>query len=432
MSIIAAPDPFRAYLIDTLSILEQGPYPAIVQTYEGPSDWQTDAIVRSLKAIAGRMYNAAAGGGANSAILDEGAQDTQAPTSEVNALHPEAVPAASPSLSRAGPAKAGVETGAAEELRLVQTHLADITRVLNAITRGDLTQEVTTSVQDVAMLQLKDAVNGTAAQLRALTTEISRVMTEVVGGGYLGGQLNVSGAGGTWLELICSINAVSSTFTRPWRDLGSIVRAVLHGDLSQRAEFEARGEFWDTKQSFNALIDLLGEIVSDFNRATLEYGTQGVLGGQVKSGDRYQGEWAHLTRNFNSMNGKLADQVREISESTQAVAQGDFSRAVEVNAQGEMLVLKDTVNGMRDNFSALVSEMTRIAREYGVEGRFGGQGHVAGVDGMWKDLVDSLNLMAENVSSAVDPSHRVQILTAQFELPADCSTAHFERPRPTP
>src|SRR5512140_96022 len=234
-------------------------------------------------------------------------------------------------------------------------------------------------------------------QLGAFASEVTRVAREVGAEGKLGGQANVKGVAGTWKDLTENVNSMASNLTSQVRNIAEVTTAVANGDLSKKITVDVRGEFLQLKDTVNTMVEQLRGFASEVTRVAREVGTEGKLGGQaVVLG--VAGVWKDLTDNVNGMAANLTAQVRNIADVTTAVARGDLARKITVDAKGEILELKNTVNIMVDQLNSFASEVTRVAREVGTEGELGGQAEVRGVSGTWKDLTDSVNLMANKLT----------------------------------
>jgi HAMP domain-containing protein/CheY-like chemotaxis protein/signal transduction histidine kinase len=275
----------------------------------------------------------------------------------------------------------------------------NISEVTIAVASGDLSKKITVDVRG-EILQLKEAINTMVDQLRSFASEVTRVAREVGTEGRLGGQAIVPGVAGTWKDLTDSVNAMCGNLTDQVRNIAQVTTAVARGDLSHKITVDVKGEILELKNTINTMVDQLNAFASEVTRVAREVGTEGRLGGQgVVPG--VAGTWKDLTDNVNSMASNLTAQVRNIAEVTTAVARGDLSRKITVDVKGEILELKDTINTMVDQLNSFASEVTRVAREVGTEGRLGGQAAVPGVAGTWKDLTDSVNFMASNLTGQV-------------------------------
>ncbi|WP_199269724.1 HAMP domain-containing protein [Mucilaginibacter lacusdianchii] len=279
------------------------------------------------------------------------------------------------------------------------SQVRNIATVTTAVANGDLSRKITVDVQG-EILELKNTINTMVEQLNAFASEVTRVALEVGTEGKLGGQAKVKGVGGVWKDLTDSVNKMGSNLTLQVRNIAEVTTAVATGDLSRKITIEARGEILELKNTINTMVDQLNGFASEVTRVALEVGTEGKLGGQAKV-PGVAGTWKELTDSVNQMAGNLTSQVRNIADVTTAVANGDLSRKITVDVRGEILELKNTINTMVDQLNAFASEVTRVAREVGIEGRLGGQAFVPGVAGTWKDLTDSVNNMASNLTSQV-------------------------------
>ena len=275
-------------------------------------------------------------------------------------------------------------------------NIADVTV---SVASGDLSKKITVDVRG-EILQLKEAINTMVDQLRSFAAEVTRVAREVGTDGKLGGQAVVPGAAGTWKDLTDSVNAMASNLTAQVRNIAAVTTAVARGDLSRKITVDVKGEILELKDTINTMVDQLNAFASEVSRVAREVGTEGNLGGQAEV-PGVAGTWKALTDNVNSMASNLTAQVRNIAEVTTAVAKGDLSRKITVDVQGEILELKNTINTMVDQLNAFASEVTRVAREVGTEGKLGGQAEVPGVAGTWKALTDNVNSMASNLTGQV-------------------------------
>jgi HAMP domain-containing protein/CheY-like chemotaxis protein len=284
----------------------------------------------------------------------------------------------------------------------------NIAEVTIAVANGDLSKKITVDVRG-EILQLKEAINTMVDQLRSFASEVTRVAREVGTDGKLGGQAIVPGVAGTWKDLTDSVNAMCGNLTAQVRNIANVTTAVARGDLSRKITVDVRGEILELKDTINTMVDQLNSFASEVTRVAREVGTEGKLGGQAQV-PGVAGTWKDLTDNVNFMASNLTAQVRNIADVATAIAGGDLSKKITVNVSGEILQLKETLNTMVDQLNAFAGEVTRVAREVGTEGRLGGQANVLGVAGTWKDLTESVNSMASN-------------LTAQVRNIADVTTA---------
>src|SRR5487761_1415647 len=290
----------------------------------------------------------------------------------------------------------------------------NIAEVTTAVARGDLGRKITVDVRG-EILELKNTINTMVDQLNAFAGEVTRVAREVGTEGKLGVQAEVPGVGGTWKDLTDSVNSMASNLTAQVRNIAQVTTAVANGNLSRKITVDVQGEILELKDTINTMVDQLSSFASEVTRVAREVGTEGKLGGQadVKG---VAGVWKDLTESVNSMAGNLTAQVRNIAEVTTAVARGDLGRKITVDVRGEILELKNTINTMVDQLNAFAGEVTRVAREVGTEGRLGGQAQVPGVAGTWKDLTDSVNFMAGNLTSQVRNIADVATAVAQGDL----------------
>ncbi len=290
----------------------------------------------------------------------------------------------------------------------------NIAQVATAVARGDLSQKITVVAQG-EILELKDTVNTMVDQLSSFADEVTRVAREVGTEGKLGGQAQVSGVSGTWRDLTESVNHLASNLTSQVRNIAQVTTAVARGDLSQKITVDARGEILELKDTVNTMVDQLSSFADEVTRVAREVGTEGKLGGQAQVRG-VAGTWRDLTDNVNFMASNLTGQVRNIAQVATAVARGDLSQKITVDARGEILELKDTVNTMVDQLSSFADEVTRVAREVGTEGKLGGQAQVRGVAGTWRDLTDNVNFMASNLTGQVRNIAHVATAVARGDL----------------
>ena len=275
----------------------------------------------------------------------------------------------------------------------------NIAEVATAVAKGDLSKKITVNVSG-EILQLKETLNTMVDQLNAFAGEVTRVAREVGTDGKLGGQAEVPGVAGTWKDLTDSVNSMAGNLTAQVRNIAEVATAIAGGDLSRKITVDVRGEILQLKETLNTMVDQLNRFAGEVTRVAREVGTEGRLGGQANV-PGVAGTWKDLTDNVNSMAGNLTGQVRNIAEVTTAVAKGDLSKKITVDVKGEILELKNTVNTMVDQLNAFASEVTRVAREVGTEGKLGGQAEVPEVAGTWKDLTDNVNFMASNLTAQV-------------------------------
>ncbi len=290
----------------------------------------------------------------------------------------------------------------------------DIAGVATAVAKGDLSQKITVDVKG-ELLELKNTINTMVDQLSAFGDEVTRVAREVGSEGRLGGQARVPGVSGTWRDLTESVNIMAGNLTAQVRSIAEVTTAVAKGDLSQKITVDARGEILELKNTINTMVDQLSAFADEVTRVAREVGTEGRLGGQAQVLG-VSGTWKGLTESVNFMAANLTDQVRSIAQVSSAVAKGDLSQKITVEAKGEIQELKNTINTMVDTLSSFADEVTRVAREVGTEGRLGGQADVKGVSGTWKGLTESVNVMADNLTDQVRSIAQVTTAVARGDL----------------
>ncbi len=290
----------------------------------------------------------------------------------------------------------------------------NIAKVTTAVANGDLSQKITVSVKG-EIAELKNTINTMVDQLRSFAGEVTRVAKEVGTEGKLGGQAEVQGVSGTWKDLTDNVNVLAGNLTDQVRNIAKVTTAVANGDLSQKITVEARGEILELKNTINIMVDQLRSFAAEVTRVAKEVGTEGKLGGQAEV-KGVSGTWKDLTDNVNSMASNLTGQVRNIALVTTAVANGDLSKKITVDVKGEILELKNTINTMVDQLNSFASEVTRVAKEVGTEGKLGGQAEVTGVAGIWKNLTDNVNFMARNLTTQVRGIVKVVTAVANGDL----------------
>jgi len=290
-------------------------------------------------------------------------------------------------------------------------NIADVT---TAVAKGDLSRKITVDVKG-EILELKQTINTMVDQLSAFASEVTRVAKEVGTEGKLGGQAEVPGVGGTWKDLTDNVNFMASNLTGQVRNIADVTTAVAKGDLNRKITAEAKGEILELKNTINIMVDQLSAFAAEVTRVAREVGTEGKLGGQAQV-PGVGGTWKDLTDNVNTLAGNLTGQVRNIAAVTTAVARGDLSQKITVEAKGETAELKDTINTMVDQLSAFADEVTRVAKEVGTEGKLGGQANVPGVAGTWKDLTDNVNAMARNLTGQIRNIADVTTAVARGDL----------------
>jgi HAMP domain-containing protein/CheY-like chemotaxis protein/signal transduction histidine kinase len=290
----------------------------------------------------------------------------------------------------------------------------NISEVTIAVANGDLSRKITVDVRG-EILQLKEAINTMVDQLRSFASEVTRVAREVGTEGKLGGQAIVPGVAGTWKDLTDNVNSMASNLTGQVRNIAEVSTAIARGDLSRKITVDVKGEILELKNTINTMVDQLNSFAAEVTRVAREVGTEGKLGGQAEV-KGVSGVWKDLTDNVNSMASNLTGQVRNIADVATAIANGDLSRKITVDVRGEILQLKETMNTMVDQLRSFASEVTRVAREVGTEGKLGGQANVPGVGGTWKDLTDNVNSMASNLTGQVRNIAEVSTAIARGDL----------------
>ncbi|HUE58420.1 MAG TPA: HAMP domain-containing protein [Acidimicrobiales bacterium] len=290
----------------------------------------------------------------------------------------------------------------------------NIAQVTTAVAEGDLSQKITVNTKG-EVAALAQTINTMVDQLSSFAAEVTRVAREVGTEGRLGGQAQVEGVSGTWRDLTDNVNYMAANLTSQVRNIAQVGTAVARGDLSQKITVDAQGEILELKSTVNTMVDQLSSFADEVTRVAREVGTEGRLGGQARVHD-VSGTWRDLTDSVNSMAANLTDQVRNIAQVTTAVARGDLSQKITVDARGEILEVKDTVNTMVDQLSSFADEVTRVAREVGTEGRLGGQAEVAGVSGTWRDLTENVNQLAGNLTTQVRAIAEVSTAVTRGDL----------------
>jgi HAMP domain-containing protein/CheY-like chemotaxis protein/GAF domain-containing protein len=316
------------------------------------------------------------------------------------------------------PGVAGTWKDLTDSVNLMASNLTgqvrNMAEVATAVASGDLSRKITVDVRG-EILQLKEAINTMVDQLRSFASEVTRVAREVGTDGKLGGQAVVPGVAGTWKDLTDSVNAMAGNLTAQVRNIAEVTTAVARGDLSRKITVDVKGEILELKETINTMVDQLNAFAGEVTRVAREVGTEGKLGGQAQV-PGVAGTWKDLTDNVNFMASNLTGQVRNIAEVATAIAKGDLSRKITVDVRGEILQLKETLNTMVDQLNRFAGEVTRVAREVGSEGRLGGQANVPGVAGTWKDLTDSVNSMAGNLTAQVRNIAEVTTAVAKGDL----------------
>nr|WP_244502356.1 HAMP domain-containing protein [Streptomyces oceani] len=294
------------------------------------------------------------------------------------------------------------------------SQVRQIAQVTTAVARGDLSQKIEVDARG-EILELKTTINTMVDQLSSFADQVTRVAREVGTEGRLGGQAQVPGVAGVWRDLTDSVNGMAGNLTAQVRNISQVATAVARGDLSQKIDVDARGEILELKTTINTMVGQLSSFAEQVTRVAREVGTEGILGGQAEV-KGVSGTWKDLTQSVNFMANNLTSQVRNIAEVTTAVAQGDLSKKITVDAKGEILALVTTVNTMVDQLSLFAEQVTRVAREVGTEGQLGGQARVRDVSGIWKDLTDNVNLMANNLTGQVRNISQVAGAVANGDL----------------
>jgi signal transduction histidine kinase/CheY-like chemotaxis protein/HAMP domain-containing protein len=316
------------------------------------------------------------------------------------------------------PGEAGTWKDLTDSVNFMASNLTgqvrNIAEVTTAVATGDLSKKIAVDVKG-EILELKNTINTMVDQLRSFAAEVTRVAREVGTEGRLGGQADVKGVAGTWKDLTDSVNSMASNLTGQVRNIAEVTTAVANGDLSKKITVDVRGEILELKDTINTMVDQLRSFAAEVTRVAREVGTEGKLGGQAFV-PGVAGTWKDLTDSVNFMASNLTGQVRNIADVTKAVATGDLSKKITVDVKGEILELKNTVNTMVDQLSSFASEVTRVAREVGTEGKLGGQAQVKGVSGTWKDLTDNVNFMAANLTTQVRGIARVVTAVANGDL----------------
>ncbi|KAI0394057.1 putative histidine kinase group protein [Xylariaceae sp. FL0594] len=279
------------------------------------------------------------------------------------------------------------------------TQVRDIAKVTTAVARGDLTQKVQAECKG-EIFELKSTINSMVEQLQQFAREVSKIAREVGTEGRLGGQATVNDVQGTWRDLTDNVNGMAMNLTTQVREISRVTAAVARGDLTKKIGVEVRGEILELKLTINSMVDRLGTFAFEVSKVAREVGTDGTLGGQARV-DGVEGKWRDLTENVNTMALNLTSQVRSISTVTQAIADGNMSQKIDVQAKGEILVLKETINNMVDRLSVFCNEVQRVARDVGVDGKMGGQADVGGLKGRWKEITADVNTMATNLTTQV-------------------------------
>ncbi|KJA22434.1 hypothetical protein HYPSUDRAFT_202227 [Hypholoma sublateritium FD-334 SS-4] len=391
-------DPFKGHLIVLLSFYELGPVPnGLLPRYEGPADWQTETILRSVEQMAQRMW------AAEKKESDGRVELAQAMVQfSLNERKPPSPDNLGPLVAPPGPlafSPVGSDMSVVEELKLLKAQVSDIARVCSAVARGDLTQRVTVPVCGAVTTQLKDVVNTMVDRLEQFAGEMARLLQEVGTTGTLGGRALVE-AEGTWRELTDTVNEMLENFTLHVRSVTDVARAVTLGDLGINIELGAHGELLDMKYTINAMVARLRLVVAEVSRVTSEVGNQGILGSRANP-PYVEGDWLQLLQNVNRMCMSVSDQVRTMSHLAEAVALGDLSQSIRADGQGEMRVLQGKVNYTIQQFNTLVDEVARVALLARTGDAARTPMRVPDVHGKWKVLVDSVDSMTMKLADCV-------------------------------
>ena len=298
--------------------------------------------------------------------------------------------------------------------------MREIASVTTAVAYGDLTKKIERPAKG-EILKLQQTINTMVDQLRTFAAEVTRVARDVGTEGILGGQADVEGVKGMWNDLTVNVNAMANNLTTQVRDIIGVTTAVAKGNLTRKVQADCKGEIFELKSTINSMVDQLQQFAREVTKIAREVGTDGQLGGQATVHD-VEGTWKDLTENVNGMAMNLTTQVREIAQITSAVARGDLTKKISVEAKGEILDLKNTINTMVDRLSLFAFEVSKVAREVGTDGTLGGQAQVDNVKGKWKDLTENVNTMAKNLTSQVSLRFRdlassfLSHLNSQFSL----------------
>src|SRR5437016_3772851 len=296
---------------------------------------------------------------------------------------------------------------------------SEMARVIESVARGDLSQRMLPEIDGRSLrgefLRIGKVVNTMVDQLGGFASEVSRVAREVGTDGKLGGQAQVPGVAGTWKDLTDNVNAMAANLTGQVRNIAEVTTAVAKGDLSKKITVDVKGEILELKSTINTMVDELNAFSGEVTRVAREVGTEGKLGGQAQV-PGVAGTWKDLTDNVNAMAANLTGQPTRRADELTAVAKGDLSKKIAVDVKGEILELKSTINTMVDQLNAFSGEVTRVAREVGIDGKLGGQAKVPGAAGLWRDLTDNVNLMAANLTGQVRNIAEVTTAVAKGDL----------------
>src|SRR5439155_729664 len=281
---------------------------------------------------------------------------------------------------------------------------SEMARVIGAVAKGDLTQSMALDLDGRSLhgefLRTAKTVNRMVEQLGAFASEVTRVAREVGSEGRLGGQADVRGVAGTWKDLTDSVNSMAGNLTAQVRNIAYVTKAVANGDLSQKITVDVKGEILELKNTVNTMVDQLSSFAAEVTRVAREVGTEGKLGGQAEV-KGVTCTWKDLTDSVNLMATNLTVQLRDVSKVATAIAGGDLTQKITVDVRGEILQIKNVINTMVDQLSSFAAEVTRVAREVGTDGKLGGQADGRGDRRTWKELTDSVNVMAGNLTAQV-------------------------------
>ena len=296
----------------------------------------------------------------------------------------------------------------------IEKQLERLLEAMEAVRKGDLTQRLKKEREDI-FGELAGSYNSMVDNLSTFASEVTRVAREVGIEGKLGGQAEVAGVAGTWKELTGNVNMLAENLTNQVRNIAVVTTAVAKGDLAQKITVDASGEILELKNTINAMVENLGIFAGEVTRVAREVGTEGKLGGQAKV-PGVIGTWKDLTDNVNTMASNLTDQVRNIAKVGTAIANGDLTQKIAVEAKGEIAQLKETLNNMVDNLNRLANEVSRVAQVAGAEGKLTERAMVEGVAGSWKNIVDTLNALIDSIATPVQEVTRLAIALSKGDI----------------
>ncbi|KAL4267524.1 hypothetical protein AB1N83_001077 [Pleurotus pulmonarius] len=420
--------PFLSYLVALLSVYELGPNPGPLPAYDGPSDRQTDAIVRSLASVMERMYQAEADASRGNEARETRSQphsssssgsvpqiNTDAAlitTSTSEGTRPPAGTLASDDATDLHSETSSDTTAVfgmsqAEELKLLRAQVLEVAHVCNAVAIGDLSQKITVPSQGSSMVQSKDAANKMVDNLRQFVGEVTRVTLEIGSEGRLGGQVYAPDAEGAWYELVENLNRMCSSMTDHIRSTSQVIKGVVSGDFTMKIQVDALGEMLSLKETVNKMTDILSVYADEVTRVSREIGTGGHLGVQTR-GNNFGGTWRELTDSINIMAAKLTLQIRTVAAAIAAIARGDLTQKIAgLSASGEMLELVDTINDMISQLNIFAKEVKKVARQVGTEGKLDVQAEVGNVRGIWQEISLSMNTMAGDLATQVQDFNQI-------------------------